>query len=495
MCAECHSTGVRKNYDAATTTFDTTWAEISVGCEACHGQGSRHVAWARDQQSWWPFAQGRGSGEGTAVRFDERDDVAWRPDPTDRQSAAQLRRRRCCARRSRPAAFATRAAASFPRIGCRDGRCRIPTSSRRSAAGLYHADGQMLDEVYNYGSFKQSKMFAAGVTCSDCHEPHAPSYGCRATASACNATPRTNTRRQRITITTASNPPLACASCHMPASTYMVVDRRHDHSFRIPRPDLSVKLGTPNACNDCHADKSAQWAADAIESWHGPDRKGFQNYAAGIPRRMDGPGGRRGASRRGGVGSQRAGIRSRQCFDRACLARFAGEHRVSRAARFPIPIRWCGSARLTCWKLAAGADLAAGLAAPLGFHSGRASAAQSRCSRRCRPQTSPRPTANASSVPPMSSSPPSALTPIGPRRAPTLGNFYARRGRTAEAEAEYKAALRLSPQFAPAAINLADLYRQIGRDGEGENVLRTAIASSPQRCGLCITRSVSRSRG
>ncbi len=51
MCAECHSTGVRKNYDAATDRFATSWAEISVGCEACHGRGSRHVAWARDEQS------------------------------------------------------------------------------------------------------------------------------------------------------------------------------------------------------------------------------------------------------------------------------------------------------------------------------------------------------------------------------------------------------------------------------------------------------------
>src|SRR5262249_13393141 len=75
------------------------------------------------------------------------------------------------------------------------------------------------------------------------------------------------------------NPPLACASCHMPARTYMVVDRRHDHSFRVPRPDLSAKLGTPNACNDCHRDKTGEWAASAIERWHGPTRKGSQNYA------------------------------------------------------------------------------------------------------------------------------------------------------------------------------------------------------------------------
>ena len=81
-------------------------------------------------------------------------------------------RRHPCARRSRPAASATRAAASSPKIGFRVVGYPTRTAFRRSSRGLYHADGQMLDEVYNYGSFKQSKMFAAGVTCSDCHEPH-----------------------------------------------------------------------------------------------------------------------------------------------------------------------------------------------------------------------------------------------------------------------------------------------------------------------------------
>src|SRR5262249_3543091 len=76
-----------------------------------------------------------------------------------------------------------------------------------------------------------------------------------------------------------ATPPVTCESCHMPTRTYMVVDPRHDHSFRIPRPDISVRLATPNACNDCHADKTPEWAAEAIERWHGPDRKGFQTYA------------------------------------------------------------------------------------------------------------------------------------------------------------------------------------------------------------------------
>jgi predicted CXXCH cytochrome family protein len=138
----------------------------------------------------------------------------------------------------------------------------------------------MRDEVYNYGSFKQSKMFAAGVICSDCHDPHsaklrAPGDGvCLQCHTADKYVTAMHYRHE------SANPPLACASCHMPEHTYMVVDRRHDHSFRIPRPDLSAKLGTPNACNGCHADKSPEWATAAIERWHGPDRKGFQTYAA-----------------------------------------------------------------------------------------------------------------------------------------------------------------------------------------------------------------------
>src|SRR5439155_24628916 len=81
MSAECHSTGVRKNYDAANDRFATTWAEISVGCEACHGQGSRHVAWARNRQSWWPFGKTDDPAMGLLARLTERRDATWSPNP------------------------------------------------------------------------------------------------------------------------------------------------------------------------------------------------------------------------------------------------------------------------------------------------------------------------------------------------------------------------------------------------------------------------------
>jgi hypothetical protein len=278
MCAECHSTGVRKNYDAVNDRFATAFSEIRVGCEACHGQGSRHVAWARDQQSWWPFGKTDDPTMELLARFTERRDATWSPNPATgnamRSRAPWALRTEvetcglCHARRSQfSEAWVPGRSLSGTHMVSPLGR------------GLYHADGQLLDEVYNYGSFKQSKMFAAGVTCSNCHDPHSAKLRLSGDAAClqCHTPDKyaavTHHRHEAV------NPPVSCASCHMPTKAYMVVDRRHDHSFRIPRPDLSVKLGTPNACNDCHADKPAEWAASTIEGWHGPNRKGFQTYA------------------------------------------------------------------------------------------------------------------------------------------------------------------------------------------------------------------------
>ena len=173
MCAECHSTGVRKNYDAAKDRFAT-----SLGRDQRRLRGLPRPRLAPRRlgartAKLVAIRQERRSEQGALlVRFDERRDVVWRIDPQDRQCARAISRPLSFARRSRPAACATRAAASFRRIGC-PGRSLSDTHVVSPLArGLYHADGQMLDEVYNYGSFKQSKMFAAGVTCGDCHEPH-----------------------------------------------------------------------------------------------------------------------------------------------------------------------------------------------------------------------------------------------------------------------------------------------------------------------------------
>ena len=482
MCAECHSTGVRKNYDAGRDRFATSFAEISVGCEACHGQGSRHVDWARARQSWWPFGKSEDPRKGLLVRFDERRDVVWPINPGTGNAArnftpALVRKEveTCGLCHARRGAFSED---WVPGRSLSDTHVVSPLGR-----GLYHADGQMLDEVYNYGSFKQSKMFAAGVTCSDCHEPHgaklrAPGDGVCLQCHASDKYAAAAHHRHAGSI-----PPLACASCHMPARTYMVIDRRHDHSFRVPRPDLSAKLGTPNACNDCHADKSAAWAASAIEGWHGTARKAFQTYAEAFHAA------RTNQANAAALLAAVVSDRNAPAFARASALGELAPHLspstidlARTALSDPDPIVRIGALDML-------ESIPAGqlwpLVSPLLSDSNRG--------------VRIRAVSVLASVP-TASQPPAdrerferaaaefiaaqRLNADRPEGRSALGNFLARRNQPSAAEAEYRAALRLSPQYAPAAINLADLYRQLGRDGEGAGVLRAAIDASPRDAGL-----------
>jgi predicted CXXCH cytochrome family protein len=492
MCAECHSTGVRKNYDATNDRFATAFSEISVGCEACHGQGSRHVAWARERQSWWPFGKSNDPAMGLLARFTERRDATWSPNPATGNAvrstpprAPRTEVETCALCHARRGQFSE---AWVPGRSLSDTHVVSPLSR-----GLYHADGQMLDEVFNYGSFKQSKMFAAGVTCSDCHDPHSaklrlPGDGvCLQCHTPDKYTAITHHRHETV------SPPLSCASCHMPTKTYMVVDRRHDHGFRIPRPDLSVKLGTPNACNDCHADKSAEWAASAIEGWHGPNRKGFQTYAEAFH-----------AAWNDGTDAAKllaavAADRNAPAIGRASALTELGAHfsaTTLNLARAGLgdqdPMVRIGA--LDMLEDAPGNQLWP-LVLPLLSDPIRGVRIRA---------------ASLLAVVPTMGQPPAdrdrferaaaeyiaaqRLNADRPEARSTLGNFFARRGRMNEAEAEYKSALRLSPQFTPAAVNLADLYRQLGRDADGEAVLRAAITTSAQDAtlhyalGLTLTR-------
>jgi predicted CXXCH cytochrome family protein len=481
MCAECHSTGVRKNYDAAHDRFATTWAEISVGCEGCHGQGSRHVGWARDQKSWWPFGKTDDRDMGLLVRFAERDGVTWHQDPSTGQPArsvapAVLRKEveTCGLCHARRGEFSED---WVPGHWLSDTHAVSPL-----ARGLYQVDGQMRDEVYNYGSFKQSKMFGAGVTCSDCHEPHGaklrlPGDGlCLQCHSEKYAT-ATHHRHE------ATNPPVSCASCHMPSRTYMVVDSRHDHSFRIPRPDLSVKLGTANTCNDCHADKTAEWAAASIERWHGPKREGLQNYA--------------------------------EAFDAAWTDKADAAARLAKVAKDPKTPAFVHASALTelVSRLSPGnIDLSrVGLSDPdpmvrIAALDMLENVPAAQIWRLVSPLLSDPVRGVRIAAASLLAGAPAASVPAAdqqrfeqaaaefiaaqrlnadrPEGRAMLATFDAKRGLLADAEAEYKAALALNPQYTPAATNLADLYRRLNRDHDSEQVLRAAIATSAQDASL-----------
>ena len=258
MCADCHSTGVRKGYDPATDTYSTEFAEVSVGCEACHGPGSQHVAWAA--------APGESSAEYKAGAAPEMVSGLLALGA----QAAQIDS--CAPCHSRRTQLADGYAPDRPFLNH-----YLPSLLE---PGLYEADGQILEEVYVYGSFLQSRMFARGVTCGDCHEPHSAQLVAEGDAlcTRChNEAGHTGFPTLRLAdydtpehhLHSAGSEGARCVSCHMPERTYMIVDDRRDHGLRIPRPDLTVALGIRNACNGCHEDNSPEWARDVLAGHFG----------------------------------------------------------------------------------------------------------------------------------------------------------------------------------------------------------------------------------
>jgi predicted CXXCH cytochrome family protein len=468
MCAECHSTAVRKNYDATTRRFATAYAEVNVACEACHGPGSHHGAWARKEGD----ARRLEATKGLAVALDERRGVTWAIDPATGNA------------RRTPPGRPTRELDTCGRCHARRGQLtdayvhgRPLGDTHRVALlseGLYHADGQIRDEVYEYGSFLQSKMFDRGVTCSDCHDPH--SGRLRAPGGqvclGCHAADTYQTPRHHFHQAAGSRG-ADCVGCHMPATTYMVVDPRHDHSFRVPRPDLSVSLGVPNACSRCHADRPAEWAARQVEAWYGRTPRGHQQYAEAL---------RAGAiGAPGSVGQLLAVARDGA---HPAIARASALERLPPSPSAPDAVRASLEDPDALLRRAAARALESAepslrleLLTPLledAVRVVRQEAARALADvpgdRLTQTQRAALDRGLAEYVAAQ------RFDADRPESHLNLGLLYVVQQRPVDAEAALKTALELDPHFAPAAVNLADLYRATGREGDGERVLRGVLA-------------------
>jgi len=261
MCADCHSTNLQKNFDLATNSYHTTFSEIDVSCETCHGPGSMHVELAESRSLFWDRHHGYGLSQlkgGTAEHQIET----------------------CAPCHSRRTAIHAAYSSGNEHAGDRFTDDYQPSLLRE---GLYYADGQILDEVYVYGSFLQSKMHSKGVRCTDCHNPHSLKlkFEGNRLCTQCHLPGKYDSPTHHHHTNELGS---LCVSCHMPAQTYMEIDDRRDHSLRVPRPDLTVKLGTPNACNGCHSkpEETPAWAAEKIRQWYGDRRPDDPHYATAI---------------------------------------------------------------------------------------------------------------------------------------------------------------------------------------------------------------------
>jgi tetratricopeptide (TPR) repeat protein len=488
-CAECHSTDLKKNYEASSNTFKTSWSEINVSCEACHGAGSAHVMWSMNQPSSGTTTLGKDNG--LQVHFTDRRDVFWKMDYIAGNSKRSRPREntdelemcgRCHARRSE---ISEEYVPGKPLLNTH----RVTVLENH----MYTADGQMQDEVYNYGSFLQSKMFLEGVTCSDCHEPHSLKLRKekQQVCGVCHDLPKYSAAAHHHH--KVGTPQASCITCHMAVRTYMGVDQRHDHSFRIPRPDESVKYGTPNTCNDCHKDKTAAWAAKMTDKWYGTEHRGFQEY----------------------TGTLNA-ARTEEALAGSVLVKLAKDDKAPNIARATallelqpyLDVNSYGAAReglesndplirLAAVELIGVADaatrwrmLSPRLRDPV--RSIRISAAEEL----------------VDAIPPNIT--PSekeafdqALTEYvavqnlnadRPESHLNLGNLYARQGQAEKADEEYRKAIQLWPGFIPAYVNLADLSRALNHEDESLSWLLQAQKKAPTNASVMHALGLLRAR-
>lgn len=474
-CAECHSTNLKKGYDAATDNYKTTFNEINVACEACHGPASQHVEWAKQTKplysdgdkglsvklhsNWqedWNFSDGSVTAHRKQPAGDELMNTCWA----------------CHARRS------TLVESGVPGLSLED--THHPALLTQPT---YYADGQQRDEDYTWGSFRQSKMFQNGVTCMDCHEPH--SLKLRAEGNSlctrCHNAEKFDTEKHHFHKHNTKG--AQCIACHAPEQKYMVNDGRHDHSFRLPRPDLSQTLASPNACTQCHQKQKPEWAVRAMDKWYGKSWRERAHYGTTLL-----------AGATLDIKALPALLELAQNPDNPTLVRATAVSLIRPLmspelltfARLQLKdadpsVRIAGLGLIESVepinRILSASPLLADPVRGVRIEAARVLADM---------QDSQISEGRLESYR-------SALTEYldylklnadWPTENVNLGNLYLRQGKIDAAITAYQRALMLDSQFNGAYVNLADAYRQQGRDDEGEKQLRKGLSLSPDAADL-----------
>jgi tetratricopeptide (TPR) repeat protein len=471
MCAECHSTDLKKNYDPESDSYDTTWSEIDVSCEACHGPCSNHLDWARwidETDADFEFDDPKG----LEILFRGGDHL------TELRACAP-----CHSRRGPIAPGYTH--------GDRYLDFYVP---QLLDTDLYYADGQILDEVYVYGSWLQSKMHSKGVACSHCHDSHS----CEIRLPDNQICQRCHKEEPPTEFETLKSKEYdtkehhfhemgkegsACVDCHMPPRNYMVVDPRHDHSMLIPRPELTRDFGIPNACNECHKDKTPEWSLEYLAKWYPKEEPDPPHVGAVF------------APARAGDVSAVPGLMA--------IARDPEQYPIRRATavrlmqRFPVL-----GVRETIVEATKDAEPLVRYAAVEAVEAQFASDPQRQLEILRPLLTDSVRTVRVTAARVLSAVPPK-LFPFGgqfeelkaalaeyearqetiaerPESRLNLAVIRVNQGRDSEAEELYRAAIRMDPRFLPARFNLANFYNARGRNREAEQQLREVIEVAPE---------------
>jgi predicted CXXCH cytochrome family protein len=466
MCLVCHVTGFEKSYDPAADAFASRWAEPNVSCQACHGPGDLHVQYeTRVRGAGTPMADPAAGPHGLTVDFSSEN--------------ARRKTESCAPCHSRRTELLP-----SPRPGQEILDAYIPSLLVRP---LYHPDGQQLEEVYVDASFRQSRMFQKGVTCTNCHNPHSGKLRFEGNALCLQC----HKKEPNPSFPTAAgdfdspahhfhkpgSKGASCVACHMPSTTYMRIQPRPDHSIRVPRPDVSVEIGTPDACTNCHKDRRAQWAADAVSRWYGPVRKQGAHFGEAFAAARSGK----------SYGSEAvaelidnalvpAVVRATALVELSEDPAIAAEKRMQ-ATRDVDPVL-----RTAAAESVAGLSVAQRISALTPLLTDPVRAVRITAARNL--SFVPADQLSASSKPAFEAALAEYVaTQEFSRDMPgadmNLAVVYENTGKTALAERLYRAALKIDPDFTPARANLARLYNATSRNEEAVRVLQEGLKREP----------------
>jgi len=489
MCADCHSTNLKKNFDPDTLTYNTVWSDMNVTCEACHGPGSEHVKWAEAhekvasgeaKESDFSELKNYVASKGLVVKLKEPEEGAWTINPETnlpvrtQPIASDVQVETCARCHSHRQLIEPHHTAGEP---FHDGYQPSVISDP-----LYHHDGQVDEEVYVYGSYVQSKMYHADVRCTDCHNPHSMKLKLPGN-SLCLQCHQADYNTPAHHFHPIESTGASCVECHMPHTTYMGVDDRRDHSIRIPRPDLAKQLGSPDACTQCHEDQNQDWATEHFKEWWGagPRNAHYGEILA--------------AARRGQPGSMDRLLALANDDDRPGIVRAAAVETIGQQA----PSRETIQAITESLSDEKPEVRIQGLLALVNYPAeqrGAAIALLNDPNRAVRAQA-------ARTVASLSSRFDEAQQASFDRAKADFFNkqeaifdraaghlnlalFFTDLGQLDKAEAAYRAASRVEPEFVPARVNLAELLYSQNRPQEAEEEFRKAIEEAllPENKGV-----------
>ncbi|RLA44550.1 MAG: hypothetical protein DRR42_20340, partial [Gammaproteobacteria bacterium] len=464
-CASCHSTNVEKNYDAAAHSYNTTWSEINVSCEACHGPGSKHVALAKENKL---------ADNNTGFTVPSSQSLSWQFEddgaiatPQGKKSSTQIDMCGSCH------ALRTQLTDKTVGLGFHDAN-RLQLLNE----GSYFADGQIREEAFVMGSFLQSKMHGKGVTCSNCHNPHSGKVLVEGNGlcAQCHKpavfdTPAHHHHQE-------ASAGAACVNCHMPARTYMQVDDRRDHSFTIPRPDLSQALGVPNACTSCHGDQTGKddaWASEQMSKWGVKPRAG---HWANI-------------SQRAQVGDVLVARALTRAVDEATLSPVVRASLLQQIAAFPSRVSMETAQKNLQDKnpMVRRAAVSALQALPAETRWQILSPHLQDKSRSVRFQLAETLADVFTQLPADQQNKLAgvieeyraslSVSADSPATQTAIATLELNLGDTQAAEQAYLQALRIEPNYIPALLNMADYYRGMGQEPEAEPLLKRALLVAP----------------